>query len=762
VTEIKASSTRFTRIRFSLLAASALVAAMLAGPLAAQTAAGPDARAREAQFDAAVSGADQLAWLTDLASAPNHVGSPHDKANAETVLALFRSWGWDARIETFKVLYPTPVSTTLELVTPERVALGGQEPAVEGDPDSARLAGALPPYVAYQGDGDVTAAVVYVNYGMPSDYDDLARRGIDVKGKIVIARYGGGWRGLKPKLAQEHGAVGCLIYSDPEDDGYGAADTYPRGGGRPPAGVQRGSVLDMTTYPGDPLTPGIGATENAKRLTRETATTILKIPALPISYGDATRILAGLQGPLVPATARGGLPLAYHYGGTDAVQLHLAVKSDWSLKTLYNVIATLPGARYPDQWVVRGNHRDGWVFGASDPLSGHVAMLSEAKALGGLVKSGWRPDRTIVYASWDGEEPGLLGSTEWAETHADELKRKAVLYINTDGNGRGYLGAGGSHSLQHFVAGIAADVTDPETGASVADRARASVLARDYAKPGSVAAETVAAARAGGDLPISALGSGSDYSAFLAHLGIATLDFGFGGEGDSGGSYHSAYDSLNHFTRFDDPGQVYGPVLSKVVGRAVLRAAAGERLPARYSDFAGTIARYVTEVKTLATTRREQDRSLAQLTRDNVFKLASDPRDPTTAPRDQGVTAMIDMIALEDASDRLRRSASAADSALGGFDKLAPAKRAQVAAMLNSIEQLLLDPDGLPFRPWYQNLAYAPGRFTGYGAKTLPGVREAIEERRFADANAYVARTARVLNAYADRLDAATAAIKAK
>jgi N-acetylated-alpha-linked acidic dipeptidase len=744
--------------RFSLLAASALLAA----PLAAQTGPGPDGKAREAQFDAAISGADQLAWLTDLASAPNHVGSPHDKANAETVLALFKSWGWDAKIETFKVLYPTPISTTLELVAPERVTLGGQEPAVDGDPDSAKLAGALPPYVAYQGDGDVTAAVVYVNYGMPSDYDDLARRGIDVKGKIVLARYGGGWRGLKPKLAQEHGAVGCLIFSDPEDDGYGAADTYPRGGGRPAGGVQRGSVLDMTTYPGDPLTPGVGATDNAKRLTRATATTILKIPALPISYGDATRILSGLQGPLAPAGARGGLPLAYHYGGTDAVKVHLAVKSDWSLKTLYDVIATLPGAKYPDQWVVRGNHRDGWVFGASDPLSGHVAMLSEAKALGALVKSGWRPDRTIVYTSWDGEEPGLLGSTEWAEAHADELKRKAVLYINTDGNGRGFLSAGGSHSLQHFVAGIAADVADPETGATVADRARAAALARDYAKPGSVPAENLAAARAGGDMPISALGSGSDYSAFLEHLGIATLDFGFGGEGEGAGAYHSAYDSLNHFTKFDDPGQVYGPVLSKVVGRAVMRASAGERLPARYSDFAGTVARYVTEVKALATTRREQDRSLAQLTRDNVFKLASDPRAPTTAPKDEGVTAMIDMIALEDASDRLRRSASAADNALGGFDKLAPTKRAQVAAMLGDIEQLLLDPKGLPFRPWYRNLAYAPGRFTGYGAKTLPGVREAIEERRFDDAVTYVARTAKVLNAYADRLDAATAAIKAR
>ncbi|WP_267381157.1 MULTISPECIES: transferrin receptor-like dimerization domain-containing protein [unclassified Sphingomonas] len=746
-----------------LLAAGALLG--LSAPNAAQTPAAPsDAKAIEQAFDARISSADQLGWLKDMSSAPNHVGSPHDRANAEMQLALFKQWGWDAHIETFQVLYPTPIATTLELVAPERVALGGQEPAVPEDPSSANLQGALPPYVAYQGDGDVTAPVVYVNYGMPEDYEALAARGISVKGRIVLARYGGGWRGLKPKLAQEHGAAGCLIYSDPADDGYGERDPYPRGGGRPSTGVQRGSVQDMTQYPGDPLTPGIGATAGAKRLTRATAPTILKIPALPISYGDAARIMARLEGPMIAGRARGGLGLAYHWGGTDAVKVHLAVKSDWSLKPVYDVIAVMPGRTRPDEWVVRGNHHDGWVFGASDPLTGQVALMSEAKALGALAQTGWRPDRTIVYASWDGEEPGLIGSTEWVEAHADELAAKAVVYINTDGNGRGFLGAEGSHSLQHFVNGAARDVIDPQTSVSVLDRLRANVRAGAYAGSTRREGEALAldAAKAGGDMPIGALGSGSDYSAFLQHLGIPAIDLGFGGEGGGGGSYHSVYDSFYHVTKFDDPGLVYGAVLSKMVGRLVLRAADGPRVPARYGDFATTVARYVGEVKTLAAGQREKDRTLRDLTRDGAFRLASSPDDPTVAPADKGITPQIDMLALDDAADRLVRSAHAADAAVDRLATLPVATQARMLALLRDIDQLLIDRAGLPGRPWFRNLIYAPGTLTGYGAKTLPGVREAIEQRRFADATTYVARTAAVLNAYADRLDAAAALAKTR
>ena len=745
-------------IKRSAVSVVALAFASLASAATAQPS-GTGA-ALERNFDSLISSAEQMSWLEQMSSAPNHVGSPHDKANADMELALFKQWGWDARIERFDVLYPTPISTALELVTPQRVTLGGQEPTIAEDPTSSRTADALPPYVAYQGDGDVTAPVVYVNYGMPDDYDALEQRGISVKGKIVLARYGGGWRGLKPKLAQEHGAVGCLIYSDPADDSYASADVYPKGGGRPDAGVQRGSVADMPTYPGDPLTPGVGATANAKRLTRAEAKTILKIPTLPISYRDATRIISALQGPLVTGKDRGALGMAYHWGGTDAVQVHLAVKSDWSLKPVYDVIAMLKGSTYPDQWIVRGNHRDGWVFGASDPLTGQVALMSEAEALGQLYRKGWRPARTIVYASWDGEEPGLLGSTEWAETHADELKRKAVLYINTDENGRGYFYAAASHDLQHFIDDAARDVSDPQTGVPVLERARAQILSAKYEQPDSIKPDVLAAAKGGGDLLVNPLGTGSDYTAFVDHLGIASMSVGFGGEEHTDGSYHSAYDTYDHVLRFDDPGLAYGAALSKVVGRLVLRAADGTRVPARYSDFAATVARYVADVKKLADDQRTKDRQLKQLAADNDFKLSSNPEDPTTAPEIEPMTPLIDMLALEDASDRLTRSAGAADAMLGRESSLPADVQARIDAQLAPIDQLLLDPGGLPGRPWYRNLIYAPGTLTGYGAKTLPGVREGIEQRRFDDARAYVARTAAVLNAYADRLDAAVALSK--
>jgi len=738
-------------MKFALL--SSVAFALTATPALAAPAG--SSQALERSFDALVSAADQQQWLQQMSSEPNHVGSPHDKANAEMQLALFRQWGWDAHIEQFDVLYPTPISTTLELIAPEHVILGGQEPPVPQDPSLTpeNLAKALPPYVAFQGDGDVTAPVVYVDYGMPYDYDALEQRGISVRGKIVLARYGGGWRGLKPKLADEHGAVGCLIYSDPADDGYAEGDPYPLGGARPPHGVQRGSVVDMTMYPGDPLTPGIGATPGAKRLAREEAPTILKIPALPISYADASKIMAALGGPVVTGRARGGLPIAYHWGGTDAVKVHLAVKSDWSLKPAYDVIATLRGSTNPDQWIVRGNHRDGWVFGAADPLTGQVALMSEAKALGALYRQGWRPARTIVYASWDAEEPSLLGSTEWVETHADELKRKALLYINTDNNGRGFLYAEGNHDLQHFVDAAADDVLDPQTGVPVSSRGRADILAAIYTGSGDVRPDVAAAAKSGGDLPMGPLGSGSDYSPFVQHLGIPAINIGFGGEDFSGGSYHSAYDTFYHVMHFDDPGLQYGAALSKVVGRLVMRASAEPRIPARYSDFASAVSRYLDEVMKLGADQREKDRALAEVRRQGVFKLASAPYDPLVAPADKGITPLIDMLPLQNAIDHLRRAAAAADSMLGHEESLPPATRARIDSSLASIDQLLIDPQGLPGRPWYKNLVYAPGTLTGYGAKTLPGVREAIEQRRFDDARAYVGRTAAVLENYAARLD---------
>ena len=719
-----------------------------------------DPKALETAFDASVSSADQLAWLEQMSSAPNHVGSAHDKANAEFELAQFKAFGWDARIETFQVLYPTPISTTLAIVGATPVTLGGQEPAVAGDPSSTNTADALPPYVAYQGDGDVTADLVYLNYGMPDDYEALARRGIDVRGKIVITRYGGGWRGLKPKLAQEHGAVGCIIYSDPADDGYAKSDVYPKGGARPPFGVQRGSVQDMTLFPGDPLTPGIGATPGAKRLTRATAPTILKIPALPISYGDAQKLLVGLTGPVAPANWRGALPLTYHMGGQDSVKVHLAVTSDWSMKTLYDVVATLKGSTEPDRWIVRGNHHDAWVFGASDPLSGQVALLSEAKALGALWAQGWRPKRTIVYTSWDGEEPGLIGSTEWAEQHAAELKARAIVYVNTDNNGRGVLGVEASHDYQHLIASVANEVIDPETGATLAARQRAEARTRAF-DGAAVDPVALAAAEKGEDMPVGALGSGSDYSAFLQHLGIASMNLGFGGEDESGGVYHSLYDSYHHMTTFDDPGLRYGAALSKTVGRIVLRLADADTPPQRFGDFAATVARYYGEVAMLASQRRAQDDRRDALLAAGDFRLASDPLKPVAAPAAKPATPHIELAALANAVDRLKASATAYDNAYAARGAaLSSDRRMKLNALLATIDQLLLDDAGLPGRPWFRNMIYAPGRFTGYGAKTLPGVREAIEERRFDDANAYAVRTAKVIDAYAARLDRARAVVE--
>ncbi|HVI59034.1 MAG TPA: M28 family metallopeptidase [Luteimonas sp.] len=713
--------------------------------------------ALEQRFDALLDPADQREWMREMASAPNHLGSPHDKANAEFMLAKFREWGWDARIERFDVLYPTPKRVSLELLGRGGYKAKLREPAVKGDASSA-LAGGLPPYNVYGGDGDVTAELVYANYGMPDDYEELARRGVDVRGKIVITRYGAGWRGLKPKLAQQHGAVGCLIYSDPRDDGYSVGDTYPKGGWRPADGVQRGSVADMQVYPGDPLTPGIGSTTDAKRLALADAKTILKIPVLPISYADATPLLKSLEGQVAPPSWRGALPITYHVGPSTA-KARMVVESDWTQKPVYDVVAVMRGAEEPDRWIVRGNHHDGWMFGAWDPLAGNVAMLAEAKAIGALARQGWQPKRTLVYASWDGEEPGLLGSTEWAETHARELQEKAVAYVNSDTNGRGFLGASGSHSLQHLVNQAAAAVQDPQTQASVLERMRAKVLVdglRDGARADEKADAEIAAK--GGDLPIGALGSGSDYSAFLEHLGIASLDLGFGGEDDQGGVYHSRYDTFEHYERFGDPGFAYGVALSKVAGRVVLRMADAELLPMRFGDFSDTFGRYVDELHKLVDDTREATARQHRLLDAGAWALVSDPTRAVGAPARDSDVPKIDLSPLDRAAKRLARSAQAFDRAYAaqaarGVD-LPGERRAEANALMGRMEQALTDPHGLPDRDWFRHMVYAPGMLTGYGVKTVPGVREAIEARRWEEADRYAVETARVLDGYSAQLDA--------
>jgi N-acetylated-alpha-linked acidic dipeptidase len=752
-------------IALGIALAGATAAALSAGPPPAPQLLGFSAQgaerelALEQQFDAALSAADLRTWLQQFSAEPNNVGSPHDRANAEAMRQMLGSWGWDARIETFYVLYATPTRELLELVAPTRFRASLAEPPIAGDDSTAR-GGVLPPYNVFGADGDVTAPLVYVNRGMDDDYRELARLGIDVRGKIVITRYGGGWRGLKPKLAQEHGAIGCLIYSDPRDDGYAAGDVYPAGGWRPPDGVQRGSVADMPIYAGDPLTPGVGATKNAKRLTRAEAQTLLKIPVIPISYADARPLLEALGGPVAPEAWRGALPITYHVGAGPA-EVHLAVTSDWGLKPIYDVIAKMRGSDSQEQWVVRGNHHDGWVFGAWDPLSGAVAELAEAKAIGALVKSGWRPKRTLVYASWDGEEPGLFGSTEWAEAHAEELQRKAVLYLNSDENGRGFLQAGGSHSLQRLLNEVAEGVRDPETGASVAMRWRARLMVNGYGERATEESRKAAAvAASNADLPLAALGSGSDYTPFLQHLGIASLNLGYSGEEDQQGVYHSRYDTFEHFVRFGDPTFVYGIAMAQTAGHIMLRVANAEALPLRVEAFADTVEGYRQELHKLADEQRSRAQQLTKLLDENAFGLASDPTHPLQAPPRTPEVPAINFAPLDKAVARLQMAAKQFDEAYArSATMLSAASRAELNDLLRGMEQTLTDPKGLPGRPWYKHLVYAPGVLTGYGAKTLPGVREAIEQQRWAEADQYAAVTAQALNAYCDRLERATAVL---
>ena len=712
----------------------------------------------EAKFQAIPEPVRLRSMMQRLSARPHHVGSPYDKENAEWIRDQFRSYGWDAQIESFDVLFPTPKERLVELVAPTRYRLKLQEPRVAEDPTSGQTAEQLPTYNAYSVDGDVTAPLVFVNYGVPADYEELARRGISVKGAIVIAKYGGSWRGIKPKVAAEHGAVGALIYSDPADDGYGGGEVFPEGPMRPPQGVQRGSVADMPTYPGDPLTPGVGATKDAKRYAVKDAPTLTKIPVLPISYADAQPLLEALDGPVVPRAWRGGLPITYRFGPGPA-RVHLKLAFDWSLKPLYDVIAKLPGSTEADQWIVRGNHHDAWVNGAEDPISGMVAELEEARALGELYKQGWRPKRTIVYAAWDGEEPGLLGSTEWAEQHADELRQHAVAYLNTDSNGRGFLGVAGSHTLERFINEVARSVTDPETNVPVWNRWRA--VDDRFGAP-----DDRRAAKSGGDLLIGALGSGSDYTPFLQHLGVASLNLGYGGE-DDGGIYHSIYDDFYWYTHFSDTSFVYGRALAQTVGTAVMRLASADVLPYAFTNLSATAGRYVKELQSLRDRRAEE---IAERTRQlaaGVYSLTSDPRDPTKPPATENRAPVLEFAALVNASESLERAAARYESALakaldqegvalasaGGGRPDAATLRAVNARLLQS-ERALTDPQGLPRRPWFNHLLYAPGYYTGYGVKTMPGAREAIEQGAWSEAEREIARIATALSREAEQVNA--------
>jgi N-acetylated-alpha-linked acidic dipeptidase len=692
----------------------------------------------------AIPNTDNLrAYMQRLSAHPHHVGSPYDKDNAEWIASKFKEFGLDTHIEQFDVLFPTPKERAVELVEGgPKFAAKLQEPALPQDPTSNQQAEQLPTYNAYSIDGDVTAPLVYVNYGIPEDYEQLDRMGISVKGKIVIARYFHSWRGIKPKVAAEHGAVGCLIFSDPHEDGFFQGETFPAGAFRPPDGVQRGSVADMPFYPGDPLTPGVGATKDAKRLKEEEAPTITKIPVLPISYADAQPLLAALTGRVAPEGWRGGLGITYHVG-PGAAKVHLKVISNWDIKPLYDVIGKIQGATIPDEWVIRGNHHDAWVNGAEDPISGQVAILEEARALAELVKSGWKPKRTIIYCAWDGEEPGLLGSTEWAEQHYDELRAHAVAYINSDASGRGYLGIEGSHTLEKFSNDIARDISDPETKLSAWKRQQLREIAN--AKSGEQREEI----RKRSDLRIPALGSGSDYTAFLQHDGVASLNIGFGGE-DQGGIYHSIYDDFYWFTHFSDTDFVYERALAQTGGTAIMRLADADLLPFEFADFADTVQTYLKELKTLSQKMQDDIRERNREIEEGVFKATDDPKRPLVQPAVEAVPPHLNFAPLENAMEALSRSAAEYRKALehanaNGGAALASGSLAEVNKRLIESERKLTNAEGLPNRPWFKHQLYAPGFYTGYGVKTVPAVREAIELKKWQQADEAIIVVAHVL-----------------
>jgi N-acetylated-alpha-linked acidic dipeptidase len=715
-------------MRFTILVLLALASAAIAADdaiLGYDDDASARQREAEALFDASIDTAEMDGWLKLMSTNPHHVGSLASKENAEFIAELLESWGYEVEIAEYQVLLPTPNVREIELVAPTQYRASLREDSLEEDPSTFVRDNLLAPYNAFSVDGEVEGELVFVNYGIPEDYEILERYGIEVEGRIAIAKYGRSWRGIKPKLAGEKGAIATIIYSDPVDDGYGAGDAYPKGPFKHESGVQRGSVMDMPTYPGDVLTPFRGATRNARRLNRNDAPTITKIPVLPISPRDALPLLAALDGEVVPGPAR----------------VRMKAQFNWDMVTAYNVIARLEGSEYPDEWVIRGNHHDGWNHGAADPLSGMVATLAEAKAVALLAKDGRRPLRTMIYAAWDAEEPGLIGSTEWAEHHANDLKEHAVAYINTDGSDRGFINIGGSHVLERFFNQIIEEVDDPRSDITLKERRRAYELV--YGDD-----DEKATARDRADLRIFPMGSGSDYTPFLQHLGIASAHVNFGGEANDG-SYHTLYDTYEHYTTFQDPGLMYGTTLAKVTGRAALRLANAPRLPFEFKGFADNIALYVGELEELADSMREEAEKNNQMLDDGTYAAAINPYKSIGVPARKEPVPHFNFAPLKNALDRLQQAADRYDEVSEGKTDVS----SNINELLFTSERLLTRDAGLDGRSWYKHHIYAPGFYTGYGVKTIPGVREAIEEREYEKVAPQISIAASVLNNMAARIE---------
>ena len=695
----------------------------------------------EKTFDAQLSATRVGENIKLLSSAPHHVGSVGGKMVASEIAKVFTAAGWDTKIETYQVMFPTPITRTLEMTGATNYKAKLKETPLKEDATSNQ-ADQLPTYNCWSADGDVTANLVFVNYGLPEDYETLAKYGIDVKGKIVIAKYGRSWRGIKPKVAQEHGAIGCLIYSDPMDDGYSAGDPYPIGAFKNDQTVQRGSIMDMVIYPGDPTTPNGASIEGAERVDHNEAINLLKIPVLPIGYGDAAPLLKDMEGPVAPRSWGGGLPITYHIGPSKSM-VHLKLSFDWKIRPALNVIATIKGSEFPDQWIIRGNHHDGWVNGAADPISGMASELEEAIAIGALVKQGWKPKRTLVYCAWDAEEPGLMGSTEWVENHAAELQAKAVAYINSDGNGRGFLGAQGSHAFAPLITEISKTVKDPETGVSLFERSKASRAAN------AIGATAKKEAYESSQYPLGAMGSGSDYSSFIQHLGVPSLNIGFGGE-DEGGEYHSIYDSYDMYKRFKDPSFVYGVTLAQTTGRVVLRLADADALQFDFTDLHKTVKGYVGELMKNVDQMRETAKIENTLVNNKVYIYAADPTDNLKTMQAVAEVPYLDFSPLLNALGSLEKAATHAEEAKKTPDLK---KLAEINVKLFTAEQQLLTSAGLPRRSWYKHSLYAPGFYTGYGVKTVPGVREAIEQKNWKEAAEQMGEVAKAIERLAVYLE---------
>ena len=672
-------------------------------------------RSREAVLRDTPDSAHVSEYSRVMSEEPNHAGSPGSRAVAEWALGKFREWGFEAEIEEFEALLPTPTLRRVELVSPTRFVAKMQEPALAEDKDSGDK-GQLPTYNAYGADGDVEGELVFANYGNAEDYAHLDSLGIDLRGRIVIVKYGRGVRSAKIKQAVERGAIGCLIYSDPEDDGFTRGDVYPKGPWRPEDGVQRGTAADYAAmYAGDPLSPGWSSKKGSRRLTRAEAKSLPKIPVAPLSYGDARPLLEALGGATAPnENWKGGLPIAYHIGPGPA-RVRMQMKSDWKIGPLYNVVGRIRGVSAPDEWVIFGNHHDGWVNGAADPISGASALMEAARALSQLVKSGWQPQRTIIFTLWDGEEWGLLGSTEWAEEHAQELRDKAVVYFNTDSYSKGVFDAEGSHTLTTFVRELARDMTDPAGGNLLEGRQR------ERLTRAKAAAESAAAS----SFELGAAGSGTDFQAFLEHLGIASVSHGFDG-GPSAGTYHSIYDSYDNFRRFIDPGFLYGKAQATTVATFALRMADAPVLPFSFSDAASAFRGYAQDVVALAQASLGSEKLDVSLVMQAIDRLAQ-----AGADVDRAYTSV------------LQRGSAFINSR-------SDAVRA-VNRDLYQSERDLLDPDGLPGREWFKSTMYATGIYTGFTPDPMPGVRQMLQAKRLDAAQDQVRRVAAAVDRMAQR-----------